>query len=363
MADKPVNKHFLDREVTIGGLGLARIALFAKNMAVMLKAGLPITEALAIAQDSAEGKLKRILGNVLGSVEAGRSLSEALAAHPKVFSRVVVGAVYAGELSGTLEGNLENVAEELEKEKELIAKIKGAMIYPVFILIATFILGMGLAFFVLPKITPLFRGLKVELPATTRALIWVSDLVQRHGVLLFVSIVAGIFFLTWLLRRKFMRPITHWALLNFPIVRSITRNANLARFCRTLGTLLKSGINIDRAIEIARSTANNYYYEHALGEVGRRIGKGTTLSQNLKLFEREFPVLITRMIRVGEQSGKLEETLLYLAGFYEVEVNTAVKALGTAIEPMLLLVVGIIVGGLALSIITPIYDITGNIRR
>ncbi|PIT92166.1 MAG: hypothetical protein COU08_03725 [Candidatus Harrisonbacteria bacterium CG10_big_fil_rev_8_21_14_0_10_42_17] len=356
-------KGFLESDISIGGVGLTQIGLFAKNVAVMLKAGLPITEALTIAEDSAQGKFKKILQKILKSVEAGRPFSASLKLYPKVFSNLFVNAVYAGELSGNLEENLDHIADQLEKEKEIVTKVKSAMIYPIFILIATFIMGLALAFFVLPQITPLFKGLKVELPITTKVLIWISDATQAHGIAIFSGIVIAITALLWVVKREWSKPVTHWLLLKTPFIKGITRNANLARFCRTLGTLLKSGISIDRGVEITKNTAENYYYRKALDTVSRRIGKGTTLSENLNVFEKEFPKLVTRMIRVGEESGKLEETLLYLASYYEIEVDTATKRLATAIEPSLLIIIGLAVAGLALSIITPIYEITGNIER
>jgi type II secretory pathway component PulF len=362
-SNKKPKQSLLEGEISIGGVSLAERAVFAKNLAVMLKSGLTITAALEIAYESAQGKLKKILQGVLKSVEAGRSLSSAFSVYPKVFSGLFINATKAGESSGTLEENLDNIAKQLEKEKELSSKIKGAMLYPIVVLIATFALGMVLSFVVLPKITPLFEGLKVELPITTRGLIWFSHVVQDNGIVLFLGIIAFIIFMSWLVRQKFAKPVTHKFLLYTPIIKRIVRNVNIARFCRTLGTLLKSGLNIDEALEITKDTVGNYYFQTALADVSKRIGKGTKLSENLKQYESLFPVMVTRMINVGEESGKLDETLLYLAHYYEIEVDTSTKSLSTAIEPILLIFIGLVVGFLALSIITPIYDITGNIKR
>ncbi len=350
-------------DISIGGVNLTQKALFAKHLAVMLRSGLTITEALGIAADSSTGKMKRVSANLLKSVEAGNPLSEAMQRFPKVFSGLFVSAVYSGEESGTLEENLENIAEQLEKQKELSGKIKGAMLYPIVVLVAAFILGMAMAFLVLPKIVPLFEGLRVELPFTTKALIWFAKIVQEQGLWLFGGIIVGVIFLIWLFRQKFTRPISHGLALRFPVVKSITRNANLSEFCRTLGTLLKSGLNIDEALRITGESLNNYHYKRAIKSVTGRVSKGTKLSDNLKAHGDLFPKLVTRMIRVGEESGKLDETLTYLADFYDTEVEIATKTLSTAIEPILLIVIGLIVGFLALSIITPIYQITGSVKR
>lgn len=356
-------KNLLETDVSIGGVSLTQKALFAKHLSVMLKSGLTIVEALEIAADSAQGKLKKVLMGVLKSVKSGQSLSSSFGRYPKVFSATFVSATMAGESSGTLEESLETLAEQLEKEKELTSKIKGAMLYPLVVMTAAFALGIAVTFLVLPKITPLFEGMKMELPITTRALIWFSHFVQAYTWPLFFGLVGGTIFLVWLLRRKFVNPFTHWLFLKLPILKKISFNSNLARFCRTLGTLLKSGLNIDEALEITKDTLGNHYYKKSLAQVSQRIGKGSKLSDNLAQFKNLFPKMTIRMIYVGEESGRLEEVLLYLADFYEVEVDTATKSLSTAVEPILLAFIGLMVGFLALSIITPIYNITGNIQR
>lgn len=363
MKQKQSKKGILEKEIAIGGVTLTQKALLARHLSVMLKSGLTITEALSIAQSSAAGKLKKILSKVLKSVRSGRSLSSSLEDCGKVFSGLFINAVYAGESSGTLEENLENIAQQLEKERELISKIKGAMLYPIVVLVAAFILMMVLSFVILPKIIPLFEGLKADLPITTRALISFSHFIQAHGAILFLSIVVFIALMGWAVRQKFSKPATHWFFLNLPVIKKLVINANLARFSRTLGTLLKSGINIDEAVDITTHTMSNYYYRKALGRAGQRISKGTELSENLIPFEHLFPVLVVKMIKVGEGSGRLEEVLFYLAEFYETEVDASTKVLSTAIEPILLIFIGLVVGFLALSIITPIYEITGDIGR
>jgi len=356
-------KEFLKMDLSIGGTGLTDKALLAKHLSVMQQAGLTITESLAIVEDSARGRMKHILAAVKKSVESGNSLSDSLKRFPKVFSGIFVSAVYAGETSGTLSENLKTLADQLAKEKELNAKIKGAMLYPIFILAASLVLGLTMSFLVLPKIIPLFEGLKTTLPPTTRALIAFSHFVGNHGTALFFGIVFGVIFLLWLIKQKFSHPVTHWILLNAPIIKKIVRNTNLARFSRTLGTLLKSGLNIDEALGITRTTVGNYYFQNVIEEAGERVRKGTTLAENLAEHEKLFPRMTTRMIRVGEESGNLEDTLAYLAEFYEAEVDNSTKSLSTAIEPILLLGIGLVVGFLALSIITPIYNITGNIQQ
>lgn len=353
----------LSKEITLGGVSLTDKALFAKHLSVMLKSGVPITEALETAADASHGKLKKIIIGIAASVASGRSLAAAFGDYPKIFSGLFVQATYAGEKSGTLVENLENIALELQKEKELSTKIKSAMLYPAIILVATGILGVLMAFLVLPKITPLFEGLRVTLPWPTRVLIGFSRLIQLHGTALLAGIIAGVVSFVWLLKQKFMRPATHFVLLHMPIVGSISRGGNIARFSRTLGTLLKSGIGINEALEITEHAVGNYYYQEHIRGSAARVEKGETLAESFSDAGKLFPKIVTHMIRVGEESGKLEESLFYLADFYEVEVDASTKALSAAIEPLLLLVIGLVVGGIALAIITPIYEITGNITR
>ncbi len=364
MAEKLKDKKsILATEIAIGKINLNQKALFAKNMATMLKAGLSLPEALSISQDSAKGKLKKILAKVFHSVKAGNSLSASLSRYPRVFSGFFINTIHVGETSGTLVENLENIAEQLTKEKILIDKIKGAMLYPIVILVATFILGLVLSFLVLPQITPLFEGLKIELPLSTQFLIWFSHLIEDYGFYLFGGIIFSILFIIWFLKRKFMRPINHYVLLKIPVVRGVIRNVILARFSITLAMLLKSGVNIDEALEITRDSIGHYQYQEALTKISQAVRKGSKLSENLNKFEHLFPIMLIRMVRVGEESGKFEENLFYLADFYEAEVDEVTKSLPTIIEPILLIFIGTIVLFLFLSIITPIYEITGNINR
>lgn len=361
MADKKQN--ILSIDISLGGVGPAHIAILAKQLAVMLRAGLTLQESLLIARDSSRGKLKSCIDAVSSSISAGQKLSHAMSEYPRIFSPLFINAVRAGETSGTLVENFEQLAVQLQKEKELASKIKGAMIYPVVVLIAALLLGAGLAFFVLPQITPLFERLNVDLPITTKVIIWISKQIQTNGTAIAIGSFLGIFGFALLIRQRFMRPITHGILLRMPVISSLTRNANLARFCRTLGTLLGSGLNIDEALLILQDTMGNYYYRNAVRSAARLTTQGTKLSRNLQDHEWIFPKLVIRMIGVGEESGKLQEALLFLADYYEDELDTSTKSLSIAIEPLLLIFIGLAVGFLALSIITPIYEITGNVKR
>ncbi len=356
-------KSFLNINLDIVPATKVELVIFAKHLSLMLKSGLAITQALKVLYQSSQGKFHDLVGEIYNAVKAGRSLAETLKRYPKIFGSFFIGAIYAGESSGTLDRSLANVADQLKKEKELADKIKGALMYPVIILITGFGMSLFLAFYILPKITPLFVGMKMELPWTTRALIAFSHLVENYGTVMLVAIILGVGCLVWLARQKFSQPFFHKILISLPVVKDIVRHANLARFARTLGTLLASGLNIVEALTITANTATNYYYHQALLAAGKTTNKGNRLSDGLAKFRDLFPDMAIRMIAVGEESGKLEETLFYLADFYETEVDNSTKNLSTLVEPILLVLIGLGVGFLALSIITPIYSITGNVSR
>lgn len=350
-----------DLNFDLGGINLTQKALFSKNLAMMIKSGITISESLSIIEESLPSRFRRAVVNIRHTVESGGALSVAMSQYPKIFSSLYINTVYAGESSGTLQSNLEYMAEQLRKEKELNSKIKGAMLYPAVVLIAAFFLGLGISFIVLPKIVPLFEGLGVKLPLSTRLLISFSRAMQDHGLIIVIGLLAGVFFLIWLVRRKFTQPITHWLLLHIPILYPLVRSTNIARFCRTLGTLLKSGLTIDEALAVTKDSIGNYYYKKALDDITMRVGSGMKLSDSLKAHKDVFPTLVARMMNVGEQSGGFEDVLFYLASFYEEEVDNGTKTISTAVEPLLLIFIGSFVGFMAISIITPIYSITGNI--
>lgn len=358
-----MNRNFTISPLLLGKPGLTQLEFFARTMATMFKSGVAINDALATAADSASSSMKRVLREVQKSVQAGSTFARALADHPRVFSSLFIKTVEVGETSGTLAENLEYLAGQLQKEKHLVSKIRGALVYPSIVLLSSITLGVFAVFFVLPKITPLFASLKVELPWTTRLLIWISSTVQNYGVWLLIGAGAIIVALAVLTKQAFMKPITHWFFIRIPIVRMIVRGVNVVRISRVLGTILKSGIAIDEALSITSGTVDNYYYRKALEYIHSSVTQGRSLSDTLVVFPHLFNPLLVRMIRAGEESGKLEESLLYVASYYEEEIDAATKSLSTAIEPMLLLTVGLVVAFLALSIITPIFKATSGVSQ
>jgi type IV pilus assembly protein PilC len=334
---------------------------FAKHMALMIRAGLPIDEAVRVLADQAQGRFQKTLLSVLQAVESGRQLSDAFMQHPRVFTHLFVATVAAGEASGTLEESLEGLAVQLTKSYELRRKIRGAMIYPILVLAAAGGIGMGLSLFVLPRIISLFDSIQTELPLATRVLIWFSLFMKDHGVAAVTAFVVFIFVLAQILRSKPVLPFSHAALLRMPIFGKLVRDYNLANFARVLGAMLRSGIPIGEAFGIAADTLRNVRYRKALLRVREGAETGVPASTILEEFPNLFPTIVTRMLEVGERSGKLEETFQYLAEFYEDEVDVATKNLSTILEPVLLIFIGLTVAYIAIAIITPIYNFIGNV--
>jgi type IV pilus assembly protein PilC len=360
---KQKKKNVLDLNISLGGITPLQKAVFAKNLSLMLKSGLDIIEALHIIASQSTGKFKSIIDDIIIAVESGNSLANSFKKHSKVFSPIFVNTTLAGESSGTLADNLENLSNHLKRNNEVISKIKGAMVYPIIVIIGAFGLGTVLSFVVLPKIIPLFEGLNMDLPLTTKLLIAFSHFIENHRIALLVGLFFGIFFIQWLLRQKWIKPITHYILLKIPVINNLVINSNLANFCNTLGMLLKSGLIIDEALSITKEVVSNYYYKRALEDVHKKTIQGNKLSDNLNNHPSLFPKMVVSMIKVGERSGNLENSLFHLSEYYDTEIDVSTKTLSTAIEPILLMLIGLFVGLLAVSIITPIYKLTGNVSR
>ena len=337
--------------------------LFAKHLSVMIKAGLPLREGVVTIQEQTKSRsFKKILEDVIKHLDNGETLADSLSRHGKKFSDLFVNMIRMGEESGNLENNLEYLAEQMEKSFTLRRKVIAALIYPAIILVAAIGLGTALSVFILPKLVPLFRSLKVDLPASTRFLLWFTELIQNYGLYVLGGIIAVIIFLALISRLKPVNLVNHTVLLKIPVAGSISRNYNLALLSRTLGVLIKSGIPIVEALDITSSTLSNLVYSNQVKEVSLRVQKGKQMSSYLKIKKNLFPPTFSRMIEVGEKTGNLESSLAYLADFYEREVDNTTQKLSTVLEPFILIIIGLIVAFLAISIITPIYQLTRGLR-
>ncbi len=341
--------------------------LLAKHLATMVKAGIPIDEALDILREEASSKrTRKVLEAVLARVNGGESLAESLSAFPAFFPNLFVHMVRVGEESGTLEENLQYLAMQLEHDYETIQKVKSAAAYPLIVLVLAFFMGGAMSFLILPKLIPLFLSLGQDLPWPTRLVLFTSKFMVSYGAYFFPSVVVVFFAIRAALHSAPIRPFWHQVLLRIPVIGKLVTNVNLARSTRTLGILLKSGLPIVESLTITKETIGNEVYRSLFLRAATDVELGVALSEAMKKevsSKRILPTIVPRMINVGERTGTLDESLLSLADFYEKEVDNSAKTLSTALEPMLIIGIGAAVGLIALSIIMPIYQLTGSVAE
>ena len=337
---------------------------FARHLAIVIKAGLPLLEGLKIVRKQETSRtLARVVDGLLLDVNNGQFLAASLEKYGHLFDDFFTNIVRVGESSGTLAQNLLYLAEELRKAKELHAKIRSAMIYPAIILIATIALTGFLAFFIFPQLLPVFEGLSVQLPASTRLLITIVNLIRLYGIqALVVAVLLVVAVRVFLMRITAVKYFFDAAGLFMPVMSSLAINVSMVNFTRVLGILLKSGVRIHEALGITAKTFDNLVYRRRIHDAQDKIQKGGQLSASLALHRRLFPSLLVGMIQVGENTGNLEENLFYLSEYYDEETDERLRNLTSLLEPMLLLIMGFAVGFVAISIITPIYSISQGIK-
>lgn len=338
--------------------------LFTKHLDVMLKAGIPIAEALeTLVEQTKSSNFKKVLAGVLGDVRNGQSLAKSMKKHPEAFDEFYTSLIGVGEESGTMEENLSFLAKQLAKDYRLRKKIQGAMLYPGLVFSTTIILGGFIAFFILPKLVDFFAAFEVELPLTTKILLFAANISKSYGVFILIGLVIILFVFNLLIKIPKIKNIWHKAILRFPVIGNLIAYAQVARFSRNFGTLIKSGVPVSKSLEITADTLSNLKFKGDLMEVSKSLTKGKNIGETLsKKKYSEYPAIVSKMVSVGEQAGKLDETLLYLGDFYEDEIDDISKNLSTVIEPILLITIGLVVGFVALAIISPIYELTGSIR-
>ena len=332
---------------------------FVQHLRLMLKSGISLSIALYTLADQTKNKyFQKILNNVGKKVEEGTSFAEALKPHQKIFGEMFISMVEAGELSGKLESVLNELFIQMKKEHKLISKIKGALTYPAVILMAMFGIGTFMIIVVVPKITAMFDDLDAELPLPTKILIKISDIIRSNGIISAVSFVLIVVLITKILKTEKGKYIFHGLLLKMPIFSPIIKKINLARFSRNISSLLKTDIMIIKSFQITAKVISNLHYRKVIMEMAEKIKKGGKLNEVIKTSPKLFPPVVTQMIAVGEETGELDNILIELAEFYEEEVDQIMENLPAIIEPLLILVLGLGVGGIAIAIIMPMYSIT-----
>jgi type IV pilus assembly protein PilC len=360
-----VKKKLRQVNLQIGtGVGTKDIVTFTRLFATMIDAGLPIVQCLDILQGQTENKhFSAILRDVKSSVEQGATFSDSLRRHPKVFDHLYVNLVQAGEVGGILDTILNRLAVYIEKAMKLRRQVRGAMVYPSIVLVVFFGVLSILLLFVIPGFENMFKdfGSKEALPALTRAVMVVSRTFVGNILWIFLGVTALIVALGYFYRMPRGKKIIHRTLLRMPVMGEVLRKIAVARFTRTLGTLLSSGVPILDALEIVAKTAGNVIVEEAIMYARARISEGKNMAQPL-METNVFPPMVVQMVGVGEQTGALDTMLNKIADFYEEEVDVAVSAMTSLIEPVMMVGIGGTVGVVLIAMYLPIFSIAGKIK-
>ncbi len=349
------------RKKTAKAVPAKNLAVFTRQFSVMIDAGLPLVQCLEILGKQEEDKhFAAVIQQTRADVEAGASLADAMRKHPKAFDALYVNMVAAGEAGGILDTILKRLATYIEKSVKLKSQVKSAMIYPVAIMVIAAGVVTVILWKVIPTFTALFAGLGASLPLPTRIVIWLSEQVVAFMPLIVVGLVAG----GYLFRRYYAteagRRVVDGALLKLPILGVIFRKIAVARFCRTLSTLLASGVPILDGLEITAKTAGNAIVEDAVMATRTKVERGETVSGPLRE-TAVFPPMVTQMVNVGETTGALDAMLAKIADFYEDEVDTAVAGLLTLLEPVMIAFLGLVVGGIVIAMYLPMFDLISKL--
>ncbi|MDO8581429.1 MAG: type II secretion system F family protein [bacterium] len=349
--------------ISIGSkITVAEKIFLLKHLSTMLNAGLHVAESIDILlSEATKPFMKQLLQEAKGNIERGLPLSVVFKSYPKYFSPIFTGVIEAGEASGTLEKSLDQLLIQISKEYDLNRKIMSAMAYPIILLSASFLIISLLVTLVLPRLGKMFASLNVQMPAPTRVLMAVSAILVAYPPLTLLVLGACIFGFIFLIKSRRGKNILSVISLKTPIIRTVVQRIVIARMLRILGTLLESGLSIIDAVKLASVSVGHASYrmvlERAVGDIERGIGLSNTLEQYPKLFPR----IVTSMMAIGEQTGSLTALLHNLSTFYEEETDQALRSLLSALEPLLLAFMGLTVGGVAISILLPIYKLVGSV--
>jgi len=344
-----------------GGVSQKELAVFTRQFSVMIDAGLPLVQCIEILGTQAENKVfQKVLLQVRQDVESGATLADSMRKHPKVFDELYSNMIAAGEAGGILDTILQRLAVYIEKAVKLRRAVRSAMIYPTAVITIAALVVAIILWKVIPTFAALFAGLGAELPLPTRIVIALSNFLGRYFLLIVFVLGATIYAIKRYHGTYKGRRVIDGLLLKAPVLGIVLRKIAVARFCRTLATLVSSGVPILEALEITAKTAGNAIVEDAIMATRKSIEEGKTISEPLKDTE-VFPPMVVHMIAVGEQTGALDAMLSKIADFYEEEVDSAVENMLTLLEPIMILFLGIVIGGIVISMYLPMFDLLGKI--
>lgn len=337
-------------------------SLFTRALATMVASGLPVVRALGLLGKQTRNKFfAGIIAQIIRRIEEGDTLSSAFSKFPKVFDNVYVASLRAAEASGKLEEILKELADQKEKDYKLISSIKGAITYPIMIIVFMLFTGIVLMTMVVPKFETLFEETNVPLPLATKILIGTSTFLLNYWYVILLVLIAGIIWFRYYLKTRNGQLFYAGLVLGTPFIREFFVDAYMSRFCRTLGMMTSAGVPIMESVRIVGAVINNAIYQNILEKVSHQIERGIPMSAPLSQ-SKEFPPIVSQMISTGEQTGKLDEVMISLSGYFEEETANKVKTISSLIEPILIFIVGIGVGIMVFAIIVPIYQISSSMK-
>jgi len=341
----------------LGRISLIEKQIFTRHLAVMVGAGFSIHKALGtLAKQTTNQNFKKIINDLVNRIKKGETLADSLAHHPKVFNDFFISMIRVGEKGGNLEEVLKILAQYLKKEHEFRSKVRGAMFYPAVIIVAMIGIGILMMVVVMPKINAMFEELDIDLPLTTQVLMAVSGFLSRYFLIGIIALLVLLIILINFLRSKKGKYFLGWTFLKLPFFNKITKKINCARFARSLSSLMESGVPIVESLNITAQTVGNVFYAKSLIDISSGVKKGKALQESLEEYGEIYPVLVSQMIGVGEETGELSDIMKRLADFYEEEVANITENLTSIIEPILMIIIGAAVGFFAVSMIQPMYS-------
>lgn len=357
-----ININFNELFGQLRPIGIVDKMFFARNLSVMIAAGLSLTRALeALAEEHPSRKFKKVVAGINNSVIKGKSFAESLRIQEGVFGELFINMAEVGEATGKLTLVLKLLANQMKKDYDLRRRIRGAMLYPAIIITALLGIGTMMMIYVVPTLTQTIKELGVELPVTTRLIILASDLMMGYSLWFLAGLILAAALFWRALKTQRGKELFDRFIVRVPVFGSLVKKFNTARFCRTLACLIASGVPVVRSLEITSRVLGNTLFRNAVAQASKDIQKGKRIGEILALHENVFSPLVIQMIDVGEETGKISSMLLRLALFFEEEVTSTTKNLSTIIEPLLMIVIGAAVGFFAVSMLQPIYSSLGNL--
>jgi type IV pilus assembly protein PilC len=334
---------------------------FTRQLSTMVNAGLPITETLLILRNQSTGRMQEVLSEVLTDVEGGYSLSSSLSKFPSVFNKTYIALIKSGEIGGVLDQVLEKLTDSLERQQEFSGKVKGAMIYPIIIVIAMLGVVFLMLVFVIPKLTSLYDQFDAELPMMTKILVWLSDAASKYWYLVIAGVIILVYSFKLFIKTKHGRKKYDQFRLKIPLVGDLQREVILTDLCRTLSLMVGSHVSILESLYITSEVAGNVVISEALIDAAKMVEKGFPVAFSFAKHPEAFPQILSQMVSVGEETGKMDEVLTKVTRVFENESDQKLKAITAAVEPIILIFLGVGVAFLVIAVIMPIYNLTSQI--